>query len=397
MNEDLLKLRTGSLVVIAIISLGILITANSEGWTSNYTVYLKPDKAPGVTVGTPIRKYGILIGRVGSVDGMEDHVRLGLKIHEKDKIYANEEMKIGTESFLGDAVINVLTLPTDERGALVGDGDVIKTVLVEPNPLEIVNLAMNLAPEIEKTLQVVQDAGLAVNDAGVGIKELTGTVQDVLGDEKSDFKLMLGEFRMMSQKAQVAIDNFNKIFENVNEIVDDPALKRDIKKSLAQLPRIFEEVRLTVKETRTTINSFKSITTNANKSLDNIAVFTGVLKENGPEVILQVKESLKNVKGLVDQIQKFTKSFSKITDSEGTINKLLNDTEIYDGVLETVNNVKDLSTKLEPMVNDLRMFADAVARDPGVLGARGALDRRPSKTGYKGTSGRDNGMGGFFR
>ena len=101
MNEDLLKLRTGSLVVIAIISLGILITANSEGWTNNYTVYLKPDKAPGVTVGTPIRKYGILIGRVGSVDGMEDHVRLGLKIHEKDKIYANETMKIGNRVVFG--------------------------------------------------------------------------------------------------------------------------------------------------------------------------------------------------------------------------------------------------------------------------------------------------------
>ena len=294
-------------------------------------------------------------------------------------------------------MINVLTLPIDERGSEVADNEVIETILIEPNPLDVVKVVLNLEEDIKDTLDVMQTAGAAVTDAGVGIKKLTSTVQDVLGDEKSDFKMMLVEFRSMSKKAQIAIDNFNKIFENVNEIVDDPALKANIKKSLAQLPRIFEEVRLTVKETRQTINSFKSITTNANKSLDNIAVFTGVLKEDGPEVILQVKESLKNVKGLVDQIQKFTKSFSKITDSKGSLNKFLNDTEIYDGVAETVANVKDLSVRLEPMVNDLRMFADAIARDPGSLGVRGAIDRRPSKTGYKGTSGRDNGTGGLLR
>ena len=31
------------------------------------------------------------------------------------------------------------------------------------------------------------------------------------------------------------------------------------------------------------------------------------------------------------------------------------------------------------MLNDLRVAADAVARDPGVLGVRGALDRRQAK------------------
>ena len=66
--------------------------------------------------------------------------------------------------------------------------------------------------------------------------------------------------------------------------------------------------------------------------------------------------------------------------------KLLNDTELYDGVLETVNNVKDLSYKLEPLVNDLRTFADSIARDPRQLGVKGAVDLRPAGTGYKGST-----------
>ena len=121
-------------------------------------------------------------------------------------------------------------------------------------------------------------------------------------------------------------------------------------------------------------------------------MFTGSLKENGPELLLQVRESLNNVNELVTGIQGFTQSLSKLQNSEGTIGKLLNDTEVYDNVLETVENVRDLSVKLEPLVNDLRSFADVLARDPGMIGVRGALDRRPGKTGYKGTAGRDGGL-----
>jgi phospholipid/cholesterol/gamma-HCH transport system substrate-binding protein len=41
--------------------------------------------------------------------------------------------------------------------------------------------------------------------------------------------------------------------------------------------------------------------------------------------------------------------------------------------------------KHKPLVNDLRVFADSLARDPGQLGVRGALQRRPAGSGFKGT------------
>ena len=78
MVENLLRLRVGLLVVKAIIILVILILLNSEGWVSQYDVVLKPGSAPGVTVGTPVRKNGILIGRVKDVTTEDDHVRLVL-------------------------------------------------------------------------------------------------------------------------------------------------------------------------------------------------------------------------------------------------------------------------------------------------------------------------------
>ena len=392
MDENILKFRVGIFVVIAMLILGILVFLNSEGWTRQYTVFIKPVSAPGVTVGTPVRKNGILIGRVKSVKTEDDHVLIGLAINEDEAIYENEICSIGSESFLGDAMVEVLPLSKAERGNEVGNNFVMNRVAVKRNPMEIVDVALDLESDISETLEAVRIAGQSINEAGTGVRELTNLVQDALGNEESDFKKLVIEFRAMSQRAQVALDNFDRVFENINEIVGDEKLKGEIKQSIGSLPKIFEEVRVTVGDTRQTINSFRSVTGKASKNLDNLETFTGSLKENGPEILLQVSESLNNVNGLVTRIQGFTESLSKLQNSEGTIGKLLNDTEIYDDVVETVQNVRDVSIKLEPLVNDLRSFADVLARDPGMIGVRGALDRRPGKTGYKGTAGRDGGV-----
>jgi len=406
MDESVLKFRVGIFVVIAMVILAILVFLNSEGWVSQYTVFIKPTSAPGVTIGTPIRKNGILIGRVKSVTTEDDHVRLELAINEDEKIFTNEVCSIGAESILGDAVVEFLPLPANQRGDLIRENHVMQKVALKRNPLEFVDMFADLKPELSETLAVVRTAGTAVNDAGLGITKLTTTVQSVFSDDDSDIKALLRDFRLMSQKAQVSLDNFNRIFENVNSVVGDPELKDQIKEALVELPKIFQEVRVTVADTRKAINSFGDIPDGVNSNLENLQDFTSALKEDGPEILAEVKGALKKADTFLENVGGFTESFQNLQDSEGTIGKLLNDTEIYDEALQTVQQAKAMvselrrtssrvSTKVEPLLNDLRMAVDAIARDPGVLGVRGALDRRPGKTGYKGTpAGRD---GGLFR
>ena len=404
MDESVLKFRVGIFVVIAMVILAVLIFLNSEGWVSQYTVFIKPTSAPGVTTGTPIRKNGILIGRVKSVTSEDDHVRLELAINENEKIFSNEVCSIGAESILGDAVVEFLPLPANQRGEPIRENHVMQKVALKRNPLEFVDMFADLKPELSETLAVVRTAGTAVNDAGMGITELTTTVQSVFSSDDSDVKELLKDFRLMSQKAQVSLDNFNRIFENVNSVVGDPELKDQIKDALSELPKIFQEVRVTVSDTRKAIKSFGDIPDGVNSNLENLEGFTTALKEDGPEILAEVKSSLKKADKFLENVSGFTESFENLQDSEGTIGKLLNETDIYDTALETVEEAKAMvselrrtstrvSSKVEPLLNDLRMAADAVARDPGVLGVRGALDRRPSKTGYKGTPvGRDGGL-----
>lgn len=389
MDENVLKLRVGLFVLIAIILLTILVFLNSEGWKRQYMVYLKPVSAPGVTVGTPVRKNGILIGRVKTVAAEDDHVLLGLAINEGSYVYENEVASIGAESILGDAAIEILPLPRQDRGTALVSSGVLGQVAIKRNPMEIVDIALKLEEEISETLSAIRTAGQTVDQAGMGIQNLTRSIQDVLENEDSELAKMIYEFRGTAVRAQLALDNFNRIFENLNDIVGDEVLKDEFKQAIANLPGIFEEVRGTIQDTRKTISSFQSVADNTNTNLENLGNFTESLKTDGPEILSQINSSLKNVDGLVAQIKEFGKTLEKLQSSEGTIGKLINDREIYDSVRETVENVRDVSLKLEPLINDLRMFGDALARDPGVIGVRGALDRRPGKTGYKGSAGRD--------
>ncbi len=385
MNEQRLQFRVGLFVILGMLILGILIFLFSEGWTNQYTLYIKPSSAPGVTVGTPIRKNGILIGRVQSVTNEDDYVLLELGINENERIFSNEIVSIGTESFLGDAGLEFLPQPRSTRGTLVGNDDVMGKVSIKRDPMEIIDIALNLEKDVAETLAAVRTAGIAVNEAGEGIRDITNYVTSAFKDEDSDFRQLLGDFRGVSVKAQAALDNFNRMFENMNTIVGDPKLKQQIRDVMSTLPDIFQEMRVTISDTRETINGFRAVSKKAGKNLDSLQGFTDSLNDNGPEILAQVKSSLGNINGLVTRISKFTESLSKLQSSEGTIGKLLNDTELYDSVLQTAENVRELSTRLDPMISDLRMFADAIARDPGTLGVRGALDRRPGKTGYKGS------------
>ncbi len=409
MNESAYRFTVGMFVLLALVILGFLIFVNSEGFQNKYTIYIKPGSAPGVTEGTPVRKNGILIGRVALVQTEDDHVIIGVHINSDERVYANETLSIGADGFLGDAVIEILPLPKDRRGELAVDDAVLTRVAVKRNPMEIVDVALNLEGEITRTLEAVREAGDAVNDAGQGINGLATTVQSALEDENSDFKILIADVQRMSQKAQVALDNFNRIFENVNNFVGDPELKGKIRDAVDALPEVFEEIQLTITDTRETINSYREVSERAGTNLENLEPFTASLKDNGPEILEKVNTSMANVEEMIDKIGTFADTLGEaaesIAQSEGTIGKLLNDSELYDTALataggaketvddakETMERIKQLSTKLEPLVNDLRVFADSLARDPGQLGVRGALNRRTPGTGYKGTAGRERG------
>ena len=103
-----------------------------------------------------------------------------------------------------------------------------------------------------------------------------------------------------------------------------------------------------------------------------------------------IRSLIAKAKGFEDTIANIQATFGN---KEGTIGKLFNDSEAYDEALKALRNFKDVSAdvrrisiKLEPLMNDARHLVDKVARDPGGV-IRGALQNKPVGAGYKGTPG----------
>src|SRR5256885_6383262 len=112
MNERQMQFRVGVVVFATMIIGGLLATLSGPLTTSwlpwgrrSYIVGIKVDKAPGVDQNTPVRKNGILIGRVKSIEEQSDGMLLKAEINSNRPLYAEYEPHIRT-TVIGDATID---------------------------------------------------------------------------------------------------------------------------------------------------------------------------------------------------------------------------------------------------------------------------------------------------
>src|SRR6478752_3828723 len=108
MNERRMQFRVGLVVLVTMI-IGFLLTALSTPMPSflrpSYYVNIKCNAAPGVDQYTPVRKNGILIGRVNSIEEQQDGMLLRVKIDSNRPLYKEYEPHIRT-TVIGDATID---------------------------------------------------------------------------------------------------------------------------------------------------------------------------------------------------------------------------------------------------------------------------------------------------
>ena len=405
MDENIQRLRVGIYTIIVMLILAILIFLNSEGWNSTYYITMEPDNAPGVKIGTPVRKNGILIGRVADVTNVGDRVRLLLAIRETEHVYANETVSIGAESVLGDAGLEFVPLTADKRGTMLVNNGAInpERILVRPNPMDAVVKFIDLQDDVSRTLESIEQTSDTIGAAATGIESLTSQVSGILNDEDSDLKKMVASILNLSAKADSALEEFQGIFETVNATITDPENQDNFKLLIGEIPALVGEIRVGANSFRQVIDSFTGVGDKVNGILDDTKKLTSVVGEQGPDIVANINDSVKDIRNLMAKADRLGKVLDNLEktfgNTEGTVGKLFNDSEAYDEALLAIKNVREmtedfkvLSIKLEPILNDVRVFTDKAARSgpSGVI--RNALKKNPPDSGYKGTPG-----SGFFR
>jgi phospholipid/cholesterol/gamma-HCH transport system substrate-binding protein len=366
MDERIIHFRVGAVVIVATLIAVSLILFFREGdvWTSKYTLYMIFKRAPNVTEDTPIRKNGILIGRVTRVELYEDRVRITGSISSQFPLRKNELPSIGAGSLFGDAVIEfapgVGKAPTNEYYA---DGDVITEGLVASDPLSVL---VNLEPQLTSAV-------VSMDQAGRDLSSAAGSVNALIGNNEARLNRIV-------QKTEGTLDQFNTSLTSINKIVADEELNENLKRTLQNLPTVMDELEQTIIESREAIAGFKRVGERAERNLENLEDLTRPLGERGEELAEDIARSVENVDLLLAQLVEFSQA---LNNREGTLGKLVYDRELYDRLNHTIGNVEEVSRQFQPIVNDVRILSDKLARDPRQLGLKGALDMRPSGMGTK--------------
>jgi phospholipid/cholesterol/gamma-HCH transport system substrate-binding protein len=353
MNDRVMQFRVGVVVLATAIITGILIVLFGDLPSlvqATYPLKMSFTDARGVADGTPVRKNGILVGRVKSVQLDElGGVIVVADIDSYIKIYTDEQPRIAS-TLLGDAEIQLvpgtIRLPRQE----VTRDQVLKGA-VSRDPFEVF---ATLEPKLGGALA-------SLSEASDSVKKLSDNLDRMLlggGDDT---------FGKLVQKTDAALDAFNTAMANINDVMGDPETRATLKQTLNGLPEVISDLRSTVQGIGETVDT-------ADRNLRNLEGLTKPLGERGEGMVAQINVTIGRLDETLQQAAMFTKA---LNESQGTLGKLVRDPQVYNDLAQAAANVNRMTKELRPIVDDVRVFTDKIARHPEQLGVKGALDRRP--------------------
>ncbi|HEY4761675.1 MAG TPA: MlaD family protein [Thermoguttaceae bacterium] len=357
MDERIMQFRVGVMVLATLLITGILVAMFGEMPKliyGEYKIEITFDQAPGVTDGTPVRKSGILIGRVTKVRFSDEDTKVVViaAIQDKFHLRRNEICQVRL-NLLGDASLEfVRSLDPNAPKDLIKNGDKLQGVFI-PDPNQLIQ---NIQSSFNTTIDSVQGTS---RDLSVASQRLTTTLETL--------NKMLEENREGIKKA---VDQANEVMEGAKNIIGDRETQERMREAMKQLPQMITDTHDTVVKLRDTVEV-------VDRNLRNVEGFTRPLGERGEALIGNLERGTEKLDRLVSEMLQFSEALNK---SEGTIGQLVNNPELYQHMNRAARNIDEISRQLKPIVDDARVFSDKIARHPEVLGVRGAVQR---STGIK--------------
>lgn len=383
-----------------------------------YTIQVRFPEAPGVTKDTPVRRSGILIGRVKEVKFDEnDNVIVTLEIDADRVIRESDEVRI-TGSLLGDAQIEVVRAsdviegeqrretakpqlpadvteppreppdePVDQQSSRGRRSPFLLTVLQQP-PVKLP------APKRDPQIRDAQPRVPApappprrrsddpLPEGAIIEGRVAASPLETLTDLKDDFERTARSLEFAGDQVGRLATNLNTIFErndqqidriinrteqamtsfdramtNINDVIGDAQVRADLKRSLADLPLLFED-------TRAAVAGIEQAMRLVDSNLRNLEGFTGPLGERGPAIVGNIDSSIARLNELLGQLESFSRALNS---PQGTLGQLINNPEIYTQINMAAKNINEITERIKPIVEDARIFSDKMARHPGVI------------------------------
>lgn len=406
MNESALRFRVGLFVLAGLVLLGVMIILFGGFPTfftpqNTYSVLFR--SAPGVESGTPVRRSGITIGEVKSVDLEENgRVRVTIRVNKKYPLLKDDRVTLSQTMLGGDAILDFVPAPDAERDpqaelAEAGTEFVatnrteVQALLKEaaevlPTTREAINDIRKsikryeqIAPTLEETAKEIRDLAKATREV---IPELRKTNDEILVTARNFGKV--GErvdvlIQTNQDKVIKVIDNLNDTLVRVSQLFNEENQRnlsitlRNVKAGSDHLESISKNTDDLLKESKDTIKKVNEAVGRSNEVLTNMEQATKPFAQRSESITRNLDEGVIRINKILTQVQDL---FETGTKGDGTIQRLLKDPSLYNNLNDAACLITRSLPRLDRIMKDIEVFADKIARHPESLGVGGAV--RPS-------------------
>lgn len=364
MDERVVQFRVGVMVFATLIIVLILLVMLGETpelakriLQPTETVRLWFPEARGIRKDSLVRRQGILIGRVTKVEfaGQEPELEPPKGLDQA----TYDSGVVVTTALQSDKLPyehDVCTIETDLLGKpslhFVRAEDMPATTnRLDTNKVHRGQIALDPLDSLSAVTKTLAEVTPGINNAS---QALETAAKDVSG------LVIANQFAVRDAviQANQTLGSIATLAEDASDLIGDRQTQDKLKAALKELPDTLNQMRTTLKK--------------AQDRLDEMQAFTEELGSD--EMIRRLEGGSKDLEELLENLAVFS---AKLRDPQGSLGLLLRDRRLYDHLDSTAENIDDLSRQLKPILNDVRVFTDKIARHPERLGARGALQRYP--------------------
>lgn len=353
MNERQLQFRVGLFVIAALMICTVLVLEFGDVQKylqDNYQIAIHFDSTPGLHPGTPVRQNGIGIGKVANVliDEEVGGVLVVVDIRS-DHSLRKDARPVLVSTLLGDASIDFSTGSSKET--------------LPPNT-RIEGLAaadpMRMIQQIEVQVSDTLTAFAATSQEW---KTLASNVNRLVQTQEGDLDVVIERAAKSLQQFTQTMQTADATLSSANEILADPQLQQDLKATVAALPAMVGETRETIAAARLSVQKI-------GENLDNLSQATDPLADHSRSIVVKLDSSLGQLESLLTELNMFART---VNSEDGSVNRFVSDPQLYENLNQSAESLNLLVRSLDPILRDVRVFSDKVARHPELIGISGAI------------------------
>jgi phospholipid/cholesterol/gamma-HCH transport system substrate-binding protein len=425
MNEQTLRFRIGVFVLASLLLLAVLITLFGSFprlfvRAHEYTVRFAG--APGVEPGTPVRLSGVRVGEVKRVllDDETGEVRVQILVEHQYTLRRNEQPTLVHGLLGGDTSIDFIPIrgpaeqadrsPIPPGTELAGARQpTVNTLLTEASEaLPTTQEALNdirkaaqryeqMAPLLEQTAREYRDLARATRDL---VPELRRTNEEIRG-LATDSRQTVPDLRKTNDQLQATLitwqrtgeraklildrnedrinesmDSLNESLKRANNLLNDENQRnlattlKNLRAGTENLPAISKNTEELLRESQKTMRRVNDSLVKADEVMGNLQQATKPFAERSNSIAKNLDEGTVRLNTVLGDMESFLRAIDR---GDGTLKKLINDPSLYNHLDEIACMVARLVPQLEPILRNVNVFTDKIARHPESLGVRGAI------------------------